>query len=380
MRAFSQEDTDAFLARALLAPSDWPQGAEPERVVARALYHGVAGCLADRVTGWHPEAAEPLRRAALAQAMWEMRHRLILDGLLRALDAAGVRVLLLKGSALAYDLYDPPSARARGDSDLLISLSDLSAARETLAAQGFVHFYENPTADEAARLQEAWERRTSDGLVHEVDLHWQAVNAPALAHLMPFEAAWKRALSLPRLGPTARGLARDQALLLACAHRAQHRVNPYTVDGITYYGGDRLIWLRDIDLLVRALDGAEWASLVEEALESGLAPVALDSLRTATAFLGTPLPETAIARLVAAPDTGPVARYLLKSDQTERAWRNLRSTPGLRAKAAFLWGQLFPSAAFMRLKYPDRATKPLPLLHLRRIAEFLRSRPRGGSR
>nr|WP_246045431.1 nucleotidyltransferase family protein [Rubellimicrobium roseum] len=355
----------------------WPSQIKADLVVRRALYHGIAGCLASRLGNWPTEAADPLRRAAMAQAMWEMRHQIVLSSLLQAMAAAGIRVLVLKGSALAYDLYDSPAARSRGDSDILIEPKDLPAARAVLSDQGFSHFYDDPTADENVRLQEAWTHRTADGLMHEVDLHWQTLNAPALADLFPFTEIWTRARALPRLAPVAYGLARDSALLFACAHRAQHIVNPYFVDGSIYYGGDRLIWLYDIDLLSRALDETEWAAFEVAVRQSDLAEVALHGLQMAADRLGTPLPCDVISRLERMNLKTKSSRYLLSSRQTGRAWRDLRAIQGSKAKAAFLAGRAFPSEAFIRAKYPDMADRPLLLLHLRRILNFVKPRPRG---
>lgn len=364
--------TDAFLARSLAGPAPWPGDASGGEVVSRALFHGIAGCLAGRPTAhWPPRAAEPIRRAATAQAMWEVRHRLLLSRALEALEAAGVRCLLLKGTALAYDLYESPSARSRGDSDLLVAPADLDRARAALAACGFAHFLDDPAAMEAVRLQECWRQRSADGLVHDIDLHWQAVNAVVLADVMPFDRLWERARPLPRLSPRARGLPHDLALLLACVHRMQHVLNPYFVDGAAHYGGNRLIWLRDIDLLARALDPGGWAAFEAATIEGGLSAVALDGLRAAAGRLGTPLPPGATARLAAAPQDSPAARYLLAGHRAERAWRDLRAVPGLGPKAAYLWGRLLPPPAFMRAKYPGLAGRPLPLLHLRRLRDFL---------
>jgi hypothetical protein len=309
--------------------------------------------------------------------MWELRHRAVLSRLLAALDAAGVRVLLLKGTALAYDLYRSPAERSRGDSDVLILPADLSRAREVLEAQGFVHPKGDPGAIEEVRLQETWEKATPDGLLHEIDLHWAALNSQVLAGLLPFEAAWARARPLPGLGPCNQGLPLDFALLLACAHRAQHILNPYVVEGRLYYSGDRLIWLWDIDLLVRALDAEGWTALLRSGEEAGLAPVLLHGLEASTRYLGTTVSPEVLAQLAAKPAEGAAARYLLAGHRLERAWADLRAARGSGGRLAYLWGQLFPPEEFMRGRYADGPERSLLALHWRRISGFLRSRRDG---
>ena len=85
-----------------------------ESVVAeRAVYHGIAGLLQARasyLTGWPDDLRARLHAEAVAQTMWEIRHRTVLTPLLAALGAAGVASVLLKGTALR--LWPLPRARA----------------------------------------------------------------------------------------------------------------------------------------------------------------------------------------------------------------------------------------------------------------------------
>ena len=369
-----EADADLLIASALAGCADWPGGLEPALVAERALYHGVPGLLSDRVASWPAEAASPIRAAARSQAMWELRHRVVLADLLGALDAAGVRVLVLKGTALAYDLYRSPAERSRGDSDILVTAADLPRAREVLAARGFAHPKGDPAASEEIRLQESWLKETPDGLHHEVDLHWAALNSQVLVDLVPFEEAWARARPLPGLGAGARGLPLDLALLLACAHRAQHVLNPYFVDGQAHYSGDRLIWLWDIHLLAGHLDPPGWEAFLRACDEAGLAAVVRPGLEASARLLGTTLPPGVMARLSAAPADSPAVRYLLAGHRMERALADLRAARGAGGRLGYLWGQLFPPEEFMRGRYADGPERPLLVLHWRRITGFLRSR------
>lgn len=362
---------DAFLAAALRGPAPWRTDLQPDRVVARAFFHGVCGCLAGRLDGWPPEAAERVRSAARSHAMWEMRHRLILAGLLAALDEAGARALLLKGSALAYELYDPPAARMRGDTDVLVDPASLPAAREVLAARGFVRSALARDAAEVLFLEETWILAAPDGLIHSIDLHHRAFNAPILARLIPFEAAWTRARPLPGLGRAAKGLPFDMALILACAHRAKHKVSPYYVDGQAFADGDRLIWLLDIDLIVRRLGPQDWGLVLAQALGHGVSAVCREGLEMAVRRFGTPVPPEVLRALAAAPARTAATRYLLSQRLAGRLWSDLLATRGLHRRLRYLRLGLLPDAARMRAKYADRPGLPLPLLHLRRIGRFV---------
>ena len=84
--------------------------------IERALYHGLAGILVNRpraILGWPAAVIDRLRQQALGQGMWELRHKLVVVALIEALAQAGVSAILLKGTALAYDLYADPAERCR---------------------------------------------------------------------------------------------------------------------------------------------------------------------------------------------------------------------------------------------------------------------------
>ena len=348
---------------------------DPELVAERALYHGLAGLLTGPgIADWPERLRSRLRQQALAQVMWELRHKIVLTELLNALAAAGIKVVVLKGTALAYRYYSNPAARARGDSDLLIAPEALAKARHVLREQGFTPFFE-ADADPSLRLQEPWSLSLPEGSKHEIDLHWSALNTPALDRLIPVETALSQAHALPALGPAAWMLPPHLALLHTCLHRAMHVTSPYFVDGAMHYGGDRLIWLKDIDVMLRALEASDVVAFEVVAKEAQVGPICAQALQTAHDLLATPLAEDATDRLHRMP-VGVAGRYLTHTHQARRAMEDFNAVQGFGGKLQYLWNRLFPPADFMRAKYPGLAHRPLALLYLRRSLEFWRPRPR----
>jgi hypothetical protein len=215
---------DAFLAAVLRGDAilaDQPEEVA-DLVVRRAAIHGVTALVFGSPAGMAalPVAAQrDLRAQALAAAMWDLQHRQVLGPLFAALAGAGVRAVLLKGEALAGSVYGDPAQRPRGDTDLLIALSQRETARNTLTQAGFVR----SSPHEADRmLQEEWEAEAPDGTAHAVDLHWNLLRPWALSRLFDTQALIDAAVPLPRLGPAALGLPAHLALLHACLHRASH--------------------------------------------------------------------------------------------------------------------------------------------------------------
>lgn len=373
---------DRLLAAALRGDeAAWPSalsGREPaELTIERIAYHGIAGLIAERapaLADWPAAVLGPVREQAIALAMWELRHKAVLGELLAALADAKIVALLLKGTALAYDLYPAPAARARGDSDLLIAASDLDSARTILARLGYRCLpVDEAIADDLA-LQEVWSLTCDAGTKHQIDLHWQLLNAPALRGVLDFATCATDPLRLPRLAPDALAMNRVLTLLHSCIHRAMHLTSPYFVGGATYYGGDRLIWAKDIDLLAGMLSKAEWGRFSAAALDQRVAAVSLDGLLMARRFLGTSIPQPVLDALGTA-GAEPASAYLLGSRQMGRAWQDLRAIPGWNRKLAYLAARALPSARFMRAKYPKAKRSLLALLHVRRMVDLIRPRP-----
>lgn len=366
----------------------WPGQLSPAAsvglIIRRILYHGIAGLLADRAAelpGWPTAVLQRVREQAVAQAMWELRHRTVLCGLLAGLAEAGVVAILLKGTAVAYDLYPSPANRGRGDTDLLIAPADLERARAVLRQLGYRRDLLDEEMADSHTSQEAWNLASDGGVHHQIDLHWQLANAPALRDVLPFSECAASSMPLPRLCREARAMDRTHTLIHTCVHRAMHFTAPYFTDGVAYYGGDRLIWANDIDLLASVLSDAEWTSLCALAQEKGISAVCLDGLMMAQRFLGTQVPDSVRTQLGAAPGDTPASAYLLHSRQGGRAWRDFNAVPGLRHKVAYARALGFPSAAFLRGKYPEMSQVPLAILYARRVLELFRPSPgRSGAR
>lgn len=333
-------------------------------ILERIQYHGVAGLLNDAggVACFTATLAAAVRREAMAAAMWELRHRQLVADLLARLADESVSSILLKGTAVAYDLYPNPAARARGDTDVLIDHGDLDRARMTLKGAG----WHRVAGDEPFALQEVWATR-HDGAAHHVDLHWQLLNAPALASLFPVGECFANRRALPRLSPHAFALDRPMMLIHACIHRALHVTAPYFVDGRQYHGGDRLIWLYDLHLLGTALTADEWRRFHALSRVRGLSALCREGLAMARDRIGTAIPDGGPARS----DREAATPAYLRARQFGRAWEDVKSVSGLKAKAAYFRSRTLPSAAFIRAKYPHLARLPLPLLYLRRMIGLL---------
>lgn len=343
---------------------------DPDHAFDAIRFHGIAGLLARQpaaMAQW-PEALRILiGQEARLLGLWEATHRMALLPLLAALAEASVAVVAMKGTALAYSLYAEPSARQRGDTDLLIAPADLARARRCLADAGF----SRKQSPHGLMFQESWLHDSGIGFVHAVDLHWQPSDSPVLQRILPAAVFFEDSVPLPRLAEWVRASDPVLTFIQGAINQAWHQARGYFVGEARIIGGQRLIWAYDNHLLAGGFSPADWDRLAELATTRGLAPVVAAALAHANAACATKVPETVRARLAAAPQSGDLLHYLQTTHLIGTFWQDLRATTGLGARLAFLMAHAFPDADHLREKYPHASRWPLPLLHLRRWAETL---------
>jgi hypothetical protein len=165
-------------------------------------------------------------------------------------------------------------------------------------------------------------------------------------------------------------------LIHACVHRQLHVAAPYFVEDRTYFGGDRLIWLRDIFLLANSLSDREWNEFAALAEEKGVSEVCRESVALAYDRHGTAPTRQFAAAPVA--DKRTRASSYLKGSQSKRALMDLRSVAGLRGKLVYFAVRALPSTAMIRAKYPRMRHLPVSFLYARRFVELLLPRPGRG--
>lgn len=348
----------------------WPfadAGPGPE-LWGRVQFHGIAGLLAGRIgalAGWPDALRAKVREEAQVQAFWEESHRAMLTELVEELAQRGVPSLLMKGSALAYSLYAQPWTRRRGDSDLLVAEAQLGATRAVLAEQGFTR-RDDP---HGLFFQETWLGNTGIGLVHAVDLHWQPSDSPALQTVLRADKFFASRQPLARLSASAAMPGLVLTFLQGALNQAWHGAKGYFVGDERLAAGGRLIWAWDNHLLAGALSENQWAELAEMAIARDVAPLCLAALQLARDTLRTSVPEDILQRLRDAPSETNLVIHLNNTNRITAFFTDLGSIRSPSAKYRFVLGHALPDAVHLRRKYPRSAGWPLPLLHLRRMAE-----------
>src|SRR5258706_549013 len=217
--------------------AQWPE--DPAPLLGALEEHGVAPLAYARLP--HPSLRQTALRAAASEVLRLDDLRALLDD---GFARHGIDVLIIKGTGLAYDLYEAPELRPRGDTDLLIARSDLGRARALFAELGYDGRV--TSGDPHANRQQSFSRHDRFGVQHVYDLHWDIANTPVVRDALRFDELLARSMALLHIGPAARAPSYVDALLLACIHRVAH-----------HHDSDRLVWLVDIHLLRARMSGPE---------------------------------------------------------------------------------------------------------------------------
>ena len=305
---------------------------------------------------------ELLREQRRSEAALELIRSHQDSQVLQCLADIGLRPLVLKGAAYAHALYPEANLRPRCDTDLLFP--DKASAQEAWQRLEQAGYQLNPNVVEGRFVsrQRTCVKPTHAG--HALDMHWAISNTHTFVRALPYAELERDAVLLPALHPQARTLGPVHSLLFACVHlfgHEQHEQMP------------RLLWLYDIFLLGRRLDGPDWDNFTGEVIEKQVAGICRYVLDAANERF--PMPGFGAIRpaLAAAEPQEP-----FRPDRVRTAFsyclRDLQGLDNWMQRLQWIGESLFPSPDYMRSKYQTTNNAWLPLLYLHRSAAGIAKR------
>lgn len=359
------ESTGRFANLLAGEATPWPEFRMTPGAFLRACEdEGLTGLVHQRLSkqedgGWPAEVREAMATAARAQTAAELLRQRQLIAALDALAAEGIHPVVLKGTALAHSLYESPAARPRVDTDLLVRRDQVEQVRRVLGRSG----YARPTLCDGELLFCQFSLKQTDefGMVHALDVHWKISTQSVFAGVLPFDEVAALATPLPALGRHARMAGPVHALILACIHPVMHHRN-----------AESLIWTYDIHLLASRLSDREFAAFAELAVARQVSAICAHQLARARRWLGTRVPDAAMARLATGDDHEPSAAYM----QPGRLWADemlasLRGLPRWTDRLRLLREVTLPGSPYMLKAYGVTSSSLgpalLPLLYCHRL-------------
>ena len=278
----------SILSAATSSTVDWERVLEIARQnrLEPLLYRGVRRL---------PEGGVPsgalaaLKEQYLANAARNALLLRALGRLLRALDAAGIPVIVLKGACLAELAYPERALRPMGDIDLLVREEHVDAVEPALRGIGYRITHDAPTREDLKVRHHHWIFQGDEparGI--PVEVHW-SLHPPGTRFQAAIPAIWERAAPARLAGAPALVLSPEDLLLHLITHAARHRFNA------------GVLALCDLAAVIGSSGGSlNWTSLAPRANEWQSVAEAGVMLELARELLGAQIPEATLAALRAA--------------------------------------------------------------------------------
>jgi hypothetical protein len=303
-----------------------------------------------------PQIEHALRLDYYSNVSRSVRFLCALEDVLRRLTAAGVPVILLKGTALAETVYGDAALRPASDIDLLVRQVDMPTALNVLSSSG----YQKAQADLYPGYVTTYGNQVTvvkvDGPKVPVELHWSLIRPPYYQRTISMDWFWQTSRPLYIGDVSTLILGPEAQLLHSCAHILQH-------GGC---GKAKQIWLHDLAEMIHVHHARiDWDQLLVRAQAYDLVLPVQRALNRVSVGWNTPVPPTVLARLRAlGPSRDEVRIHTVLTTariRAQRIWAGLWDIPGRRSKLRYAWHTLFPSAEYMQYRYrvPHRLLMPL---------------------
>lgn len=327
-------------------------------LVQRAISDGLAPLVYRRLqteAGVNAAALEQLKRSYYQNLSANHIRLTELRRLGQLLQPQGIRLLVLKGGALAQTVYEDAALRFMGDLDVAVPAHQAETALAELQAAGYTLHQEQTSGqpDRAAMQEFGWHLRLTKwvlGQQIELEFHWplrQAVLVSQVAYL-DLEHIWSTAVPL-NLDANLWQPAPPAMLLHLCLHTGlQHRFSDL---GLRHY--------LDIDRLVSQCQNEPdfWPAFVRLAQAARAAQVSYFCLWLSQSLLGTKMPASILRQLAPASWKRTLfQRYFRQDDAVnrtralygrQRIWWRLLTTDRPTNLLLGPWRTLFPGRAFL---------------------------------
>ena len=154
------------------------------------------------------------------QAAYDLAQRHEASRIFSAFDAAGIRVIGLKGIILKNDIYAASERRPMYDIDVLVRYKDIEHAEEVLRELGYEFLSDGDYNVEFARKFMGEIPYQKGGVI--IELHWHLVSMTwnRRATRFDIDAMWERVKETERYGAPVLRFALEDEIVYLCYHLA----------------------------------------------------------------------------------------------------------------------------------------------------------------
>ncbi len=336
---FSDEDTLLVkCARTWATPEEIKEALNPDLdwdyIIETATRHYISPLLyysLEKISdgGAPPEAMKTLQEMYTQALGRNIMASLQLSEVLKSASDAQIRVVVLKGMALAETVYPDVAIRPFGDMDLLIPEEDLHKMEEKLNKLGY----------KQSEISKGFYEKNGNV---SIDLQWQIAS-------INFDLFWKDAVPASIEGANAFFLSPESLLIHLCLHVSSHQYS-------------RLSWLVDISETIHKYSEAlDWELFLKESIQHRIHPLVRHVLHLVKEVLAPPIPEYVLDRL----DSCKLSFFeerlfnsLANPDMSEVKWTAMigfLTQGGITSKIRYILRLIFPDRDFMLVRYPNRS-------------------------
>jgi hypothetical protein len=328
-----------------------------ETVIAEARRHSLSPLLHHRIKLRGSDIVVPLqivgklRGDYLRSASVNIRRFGALTPVFKALKAAGVPTIVLKGAYLAEAVYGNIALRPMSDVDILVPKEDLGRADATLSAAGFTarDFHLPPPEDENEF------HYYSPAAKVLIEVHWE-MTKPDYPFRLDVGLLWAAAVPARIAGVDVLALSPEDLLIHVGLHAAIHRFA---------YG---LRPLCDLAEVVSRL-AVNWDLFGQRARNAGLGRSVRLLLALAAELLGAEISESGLRGIETSPVPAELwekAKESVFKEESEQ-WTGATPHPNLvlfvgrkrwKDKIAFAARRIFPSRQSIAARYRVGADSP----------------------
>lgn len=316
-----------------------------------------AALSADQANAPPPEQLSLLQAITVERTVRTLAQYASLATLLAELGDRAIDTVVLKGPAIADRYYPDPALRPYGDVDLLLHSEDVAVAADLLLDAGYEEKIggHDPLHPQHGVFQRMFFHPARQLVVELHVDHFQVGLRP-----VGIDDLWTRSVEVSFEGMQTRALEPNDLFVYLCVHLHRH-------------GFDRLIWFKDLDLMMRR-EQLDWDVITARAAEEGYRDSVAYTIELTSVVLRTPLPAGARAIVEAQPR---LSRWLQRLVWRPQRILDLRPRPRRRLQKGL---QFSTERGLVRGGLPSLLFSGRRADRMRVLAARLRSRGAGRAR
>ena len=270
-----------------------------------------------------------------------------LDEIVHAFGKENIELVLLKGCLLAENVYKDIGQRPMGDFDILIQKENLNKAHRILINLGYKKLYDKNKFIEKLQLVYNWGYLRDNQLL---ELHWDILTPHSIysVNIQEFFST-KQKVRISNL--KAFMFAPEFLLMHLCLH-LNHNIHG---------GGIRLSWYVDIKKTCQIFyNEINWETLVLKCDSYKINEPVLNNLFISFKYFNAKIPEY-LFKNGSFEQFEQLFLQLYKFGIQKKAFvsdlnyfKKIKQISGFANKIRFLWGSLFPSSEYLKIKYQTK--------------------------